>query len=170
MPFAEKVCRYLRTLAPVAAKDAAVHRVVLVPVVMPDREVTPNRGDRHQTPLPVLEVLVQLQDLYPSLQAPQGRGQGVPLTEHLYHHRVDGFIHFQVLLFPGHLVELLLGQILWLQLQISRLLMVTAGSGELSQLGEVLHPGLEGLSGGQGGSPGGGAGSVGAHDGDMRPL
>lgn len=82
-------------------------------------------------------VLVQLEDLYPPLEAPQGRGQRVPLGEHLLDHGVDGLIHLQVLLFPGHLIKLLLAQILRLQLQIPRLLIVGP---ELSQLGEVLHP------------------------------
>ena len=45
--------------------------------------------------------------------------------------------HLQVLLFPGHLIKLLVAQILRLQLQIPRLLIVRP---ELSQLGEVLHP------------------------------
>ena len=81
-------------------------------------------------------LLVQLKDLYPPLEAPQGGGQCVPLGEHLLDHGVDSFIHLQVLLFSRHLIELLLAQILRLELQIPGLLMVRP---ELSELCEVLH-------------------------------
>ena len=49
---------HLRILPP--AEDAAIHLIVLVPVVVSDRELAPHSGHGHQTSVSVLHLLVSV--------------------------------------------------------------------------------------------------------------
>ena len=49
---------HLRALPP--AEDAAIHLIILVPVVVSNWELAPHSGHRHQTSVPVLHLLVSV--------------------------------------------------------------------------------------------------------------